>query len=152
MNLDTPIALYSTADGKVALEVRLERDSVWLRQEQMSELFGRERSVITKHLLNVFKEGELEEDSVCANFAHTAVDGKNYPSPRGGGVVVCPRRGAMAALQMLKSSLIGRGEATELFARPRGDGLGSLLGNLDQWVMEWSAPLLQRAQSGHNER
>ena len=54
MNLDTPIALYFTPDGKVALKVRLEQDSVWLRQEQMSELFGRERSVITKHLRNVF--------------------------------------------------------------------------------------------------
>ena len=100
----------------------------------MSELFGRERSVITKHLRNVFKEGELEEDSVCANLAHTAEDGKNFPSLRGCGAVVCPRRGAMAVLQALKSSLIGRGEATELFARPRDDGLGALLGNLDQLV------------------
>ncbi len=63
-----------------AVEVRLDsgRDTVWLRQEQMSELFGRERSVITKHLRNIFKEEELEADSVCANFAHTAEDGKTY--------------------------------------------------------------------------
>ncbi len=63
-----------------AVEVRLDsvRDTVWLRQEQMSELFGRERSVITKHLRNIFKEGELEAVSVCANFAHTAGDGKTY--------------------------------------------------------------------------
>lgn len=65
------ISIYQTESGSV--EVRLEQDSVWLRQEQMSQLFGRERSVITKHLRNVFAEGELEADSVCAKFAHTAV-------------------------------------------------------------------------------
>jgi len=47
-------------------------------QEQMAELFGRERSVISKHLRNVFREEELEESSVCANFARTAGDGKTY--------------------------------------------------------------------------
>jgi len=49
-----------------------------LSQAQMCELFGRERSVITKHIRNVFKEGELERNSVCAKFAHTAEDGKSY--------------------------------------------------------------------------
>ncbi|MEH6356682.1 MAG: RhuM family protein [Marinobacter sp.] len=44
----------------------------------MCDLFGRERSVITKHIRNVFQEGELERDSVCAKFAHTAEDGKTY--------------------------------------------------------------------------
>jgi hypothetical protein len=60
------------------LEVQLDQDTVWLSQEQMAELFGRERSVITKHLRNVFKEGELEETSVRAKYAHTASDGKTY--------------------------------------------------------------------------
>ena len=79
MNQSTgQIAFYQTDDGKIELKVRMEQDSVWLRQEQMSELFGRERSVITKHLRNVFAEGELGADSVCANFAHTAEDGKTY--------------------------------------------------------------------------
>ena len=78
MSQDSQITLYQTVDGKVELEVRMEQDSVWLRQEQMSDLFGRERSVITKHLRNIFVEGELEADSVCANFAHTAEDGKTY--------------------------------------------------------------------------
>lgn len=78
MSQDSQITLYQTVDGKVELEVRMEQDSVWLRQEQMSDLFGRERSVITKHLRNIFVEGELEADSVCANFAHTAADGKTY--------------------------------------------------------------------------
>ena len=59
------ITIYQTENGTV--EVRLEQDTVWLRQEQMSELFGRERSVITKHLRNVFAEGELDEESNVQN-------------------------------------------------------------------------------------
>ena len=72
------VTLYVAPDGRIRLDVRLERDTVWLTQAQMAELFGRERSVITKHISNVFKEGELYRDSVCANFAHTAEDGKTY--------------------------------------------------------------------------
>ena len=56
----------------------MEQDTVWLTQAQMAELFGRERSVITKHVGSVFRERELEAKSVCANFAHTAEDGKTY--------------------------------------------------------------------------
>lgn len=236
MSQDSQITLYQTVDGKVELEVRMEQDSVWLRQEQMSDLFGRERSVITKHLRNIFAEGELEADSVCANFAHTAEDGKTYQvrhynldvvisvgyrvksvqgtrfrqwatqrlreylvqgytlnqsrfdqnaaelqqalalirkaarSPElsaeaGSGLVEIVSRytqtflllqrydegmlaepagqsggrlpaeaEATAALQALKQSLLARGEATDLFAQPRGDGLASLLGNLEQSV------------------
>lgn len=220
------------------VEVRLDtvRDTVWLRQEQLSTLFGRERSVITKHLRNIFQEGELGEDSVCANFAHTAEDGKTYQvkhynldviisvgyrvkslqgthfrqwasrilrehltqgwtlsqtrfdqnaaelqqalalirkaarSPElsaeaGSGLVEIVSRytqtflwlqrydegmlaepagqpggrlpaesEATASLQALKQSLLARGEATDLFAQPRGDGLAALLGNLEQSV------------------
>ena len=72
------VALFEAPDGQIRLDVRLEHDTVWLSQNQMAELFGRERSVITKHINNVFKEGELDQDSVCANFAHTAEDGKTY--------------------------------------------------------------------------
>ncbi len=75
---NSQILIYQAEDGSLATEVRLLGDTVWLRQEQMSELFGRERSVITKHVRNVFKEGELDADSVCENFAHTAEDGKTY--------------------------------------------------------------------------
>jgi hypothetical protein len=57
------IVLYRAADGGPALDVRLERDTVWLTQAQMAELFGRERSVLTKHVNNVFKEGELDKES-----------------------------------------------------------------------------------------
>jgi len=64
--------------GEARVEVRLDRESVWLTQEQMSTLFNRERSVITKHIRNVFGEGELDREAVCAKFAHTAADGKTY--------------------------------------------------------------------------
>jgi prophage maintenance system killer protein len=70
------LRIYTTDEREVA--VRLEGETVWLTQAQMAGLFERERSVITKHLRNVFKEGELEETAVCANFAHTAADGKTY--------------------------------------------------------------------------
>ena len=72
------IVLYQAPDGTVELDVRLERETIWLTQKQMSELFETERSVVTKHLRNVFKTGELIRDSVSANFAHTAGDGKTY--------------------------------------------------------------------------
>ena len=71
------IIIYEPTDGG-HVTVRLEGESLWLTQEQMAELFGRERSVIAKHIRNVFREEELEEGSVCANFARTAGDGKIY--------------------------------------------------------------------------
>ena len=57
------VVLYKAPDGQVRLDVRLEQDTVWLTQAQMAELFGRERSVITKHINNVFNEGELAKKS-----------------------------------------------------------------------------------------
>ena len=64
--------------GDSELSVKTDGETVWLTQEQMCLLFGRERSVVTKHIRNVFKEGELSPESVCAKFAHTAPDGKVY--------------------------------------------------------------------------
>jgi prophage maintenance system killer protein len=78
MNGGGEVVLYEAPDGQIRLDVRLEQDTVWLTQAQMAELFGRERSVITKHVGSVFRERELEAKSVCANFAHTAEDGKTY--------------------------------------------------------------------------
>ena len=72
------LLIYDTGNGASGVTVRMDGDSVWLTQEQMAALFERERSVITKHLRNVFKDGELTEEAVCANFAHTASDGKTY--------------------------------------------------------------------------
>ncbi|GHT01070.1 toxin Fic [Bacteroidia bacterium] len=70
--------IYQAADGSPKIEVRLENETIWLTQAKIAELFCVERSVITKHVRNIFNDGELDENSVCAKFAHTATDGKNY--------------------------------------------------------------------------
>src|SRR5882724_13405150 len=72
------LLFYQAPDGRTRLEVRMEGETVWLTQAQIAELFQRERSVITKHIRNIFEEGELVETSVCANYAQTATDGKTY--------------------------------------------------------------------------
>jgi len=69
------ILLYQTVDGQTKIDVRLEEETVWLSVEQMSGLFQRERSVISKHIRNIFNEKELEEKVVCAYFAHTTQHG-----------------------------------------------------------------------------
>ena len=71
------IILYQP-DEAVRLEVRLENETVWLSIDEMSSLFGRDISVIGKHIRNIFKEEELIKDSVWAKFAYTASDGKTY--------------------------------------------------------------------------
>ena len=63
MENQSELLIYSTEDGTTRIQVRLNEDTVWLTQEQMSELFQRDRTVITKHITNVFTEGELEEES-----------------------------------------------------------------------------------------
>ncbi len=72
------IAIYQTKDKKVRLEVKLQEKTVWLTQKWIAKLFQIDRSVITKHLRNIFKSKELDKKSVCAKFAHTAKDGKVY--------------------------------------------------------------------------
>jgi prophage maintenance system killer protein len=219
-----------------AVDVRLEGETVWLSQEQITTLFGRDRTVIGRHIRNVFGEGELDRNSVCAKFAHTASDGKTYqvehfsldviisvgyrvksvegtrfrqwatrilrehltqgytvnkqrleanarelesalvlvrrlaaqpdlgadagrgladivsryaqtflllqrydegllgePPTQPGGSLPTPAE-ARTALFALKAELVGRGEATDLFAQERDGGLESLLGNLDQSI------------------
>ena len=61
------VVLYEAPDGEVRVDVRLDHETVWLTQEQMGQLFGRERSVITKHVGNVFREGELDQESNVQN-------------------------------------------------------------------------------------
>ncbi len=73
-NNGSSIVLYTTDDGNTQLEVKLEKDTVWLTQNQMAELFGRDRTVITRHRRNIFKEGELDENITCAKFAHMVTD------------------------------------------------------------------------------
>ena len=76
-NENNEIVLYQP-DDTLKLEVRLENDTVWLTQQQIADLFGTKRPAITKHLSNIFKSGELDEDSVCSILEHTAADGKIY--------------------------------------------------------------------------
>jgi prophage maintenance system killer protein len=230
------LAIYQTANG--AYEVRVQGQSVWLNQEQISTLFGRERSVVTKHLRNVFSEGELEEKSnvqilhiagsdkpvkfysldviISVGYRVKSVEGTRFrqwathilrehltrgytinqerfeanakelesaltlvrrlaaqadldayagrglvdivsrytqtflllqrydegllaePVVQDGGVLPSTEQ-ARASLQQLKNRLFDRGEATDLFAKERDDGLQSLLGNLDQSVFGESA-------------
>ncbi|HMV43904.1 MAG TPA: virulence RhuM family protein [Leptospiraceae bacterium] len=80
MSTPSEIILFKTADEKVSIQVIMEDETVWLTQEQISQLFERDRSVITKHIGKIFREGELDERVVCANFAlttpHGAIEGK----------------------------------------------------------------------------
>ena len=72
------IILYQTEDGKSRIEVTLCNDTVWLTADQMAELFQRNKSTISRHIKNVFEDGELNPDSVVAFFATTAADNKKY--------------------------------------------------------------------------
>lgn len=227
------VLLFETQDGQVNLEVRLQKDTVWLSTEQMSKLFERERSVLTKHINNVFKEAELEQTGNVQNLhiaysdkpikfysldviisvgyrvksargvlfrkwatqtlkqhlvqgytlnqqrfednaqtlekalelVRKAAQSPELNTDAGRGLVEIVSRytqtflwlqrydegllsdpdgqvgGQLATvgeatykLQHLKESLIAKGEATALFAQPRGDGLAAILGNLNQSV------------------
>lgn len=77
-NTFTEFLLYKTPNNKVKVEIFLRDENIWLTQEKIAALFGVDRSVITKHLKNIFETAELKEETVCAKFAHTATDGKNY--------------------------------------------------------------------------
>lgn len=67
--------LFRTATGKVNIDVYYFNETLWLSQKLIAELFQKDRSVISKHLKNIFKEGESNEEVVCANFAHTTQHG-----------------------------------------------------------------------------
>lgn len=232
--MNSEIVIYQSDSGSIS--VKLERETVWLSLQQMAELFARDKSVISRHLRNVFAEGELERAAVVAKNATTAADGKTYQveffnldavlsvgyrvnskqgtrfrqwasqvlkqhltqgytlnrerfeanareleaalellrktarapeldSEGGRGLVEIVSRytqtflwlqrydegllsepagspggelpslaSARQHLQELKAQLMARGEASELFARERGEGLAALLGNLQQSV------------------
>lgn len=225
------VVIYESASGQIAVTV--EHDSVWLRQEQLAELFGRDRTVIGRHIRNVFAEGELERESnvqnlhiagsdkpvafynldvvislgyrvksregtrfrqwanqilkqhltrgftlnrerfeanareleaalelvrktargpelgldggrglveIVSRYTQTFLWLQRYDEglltepPGSPGGQLPTERQARASLTELKAQLMSRGEATDLFARERGDGLGALLGNLEQSV------------------
>ena len=75
---DNQIIIYKTEDGVTKIDVRLENETVWLSLDQIADLFQRDKSTISRHIKNVFEEGELQKDAVVANFATTATDGKTY--------------------------------------------------------------------------
>ncbi len=78
MNRKTKLVIFRASDKNIKLDVNIEDDTVWLSLEQMSELFERNKSTISRHIKNIFLEDELLQDSVVANFATTANDGKIY--------------------------------------------------------------------------
>jgi len=73
--MNKKVELYRSSDSMVAVKVTFDRETVWLSQEQMAQLFERDRTVISRHILNVFKEGELDEKLVSAKYAHTTPHG-----------------------------------------------------------------------------
>ena len=75
---ENKIAFYESPDGSVNIEVLYADENVWLPQKKIAELFNVDRTVVTKHLKNIFTDQELDEHLVCAKFAHTAEDGKTY--------------------------------------------------------------------------
>lgn len=75
---NTEFFMYTTDNGVVKIEVTMDNETVWLSLNQMCELFQRDKSVISRHINNIFNEGELERNAVVANFATTASDGKVY--------------------------------------------------------------------------
>lgn len=79
-NKNNEIIIYQSEDGQTQVDVRMENETVWLTQAQMAELFQKDRTAIGRHIANVFKEGELNPEEVCAKFAHTtrhgAIEGK----------------------------------------------------------------------------
>ena len=74
MDLNDKIVIYRTADGQTTVDVRMDGDTVWLSQAQMAELFQKDRTVIRRHINNIYKEHELERKTTCANFAHMGKD------------------------------------------------------------------------------
>ncbi len=78
MDKKAELVIFEAQNSDVKLEVNIENETVWLSLDQMSELFERDKSTISRHIKNIFKDGELSQNSVVANFATTASDGKIY--------------------------------------------------------------------------
>lgn len=76
--MNSEIVMYQTEDGLTKIEAAFDNDTVWLSIDQMAELFQRDKSTISRHIKNIFNEGELMRNSVVANFATTAAAGKTY--------------------------------------------------------------------------
>ena len=75
---DKSIVVYQSEDNTLQLNVQVKGDTVWLTQQQIAELFGVKQPAVSKHLSNIFRDGELEKDSVHSILEYTATDGKVY--------------------------------------------------------------------------
>ena len=75
---NTELIIYQTEDGQTKIDVHMENETVWLSLDKMADLFQRDKSTISRHIKNIFEEGELTREAVVANFATTATDGKTY--------------------------------------------------------------------------
>ena len=78
MPKDIQFILYNLPEKEGKVQVIIRDETLWGTQKAMAQLFGVDRTVVSKHLKNIFESSELQQDSVCANFAHTAEDGKIY--------------------------------------------------------------------------
>jgi len=138
------IIIYQSEDGHPSIDVHLKDETVWLTQKQISSLFETERSVVTKHINNVFRTGELARNSVCAKFAHTAGDGKvyqiifyNLDMIIAVGYRVNAKRGTQFriwATSVLKDHLV-RGYSLEhgaYFGQERNESLAGIIGAVQQ--------------------
>lgn len=74
--MNNPIEIYRSQDGSIQLNVKLENETVWLTQSQMAELFNVDRTSIVRHIRNIYKSEELEENSTCAKNAHVRIEGQ----------------------------------------------------------------------------
>ena len=74
IDLNNEIVIYQSEDGKTQLDVKLEGETVWLTQTQMSELFQTDRTVINRHTRNIYKRVELEEEATCAKNAQVRIE------------------------------------------------------------------------------
>ncbi len=80
IDLNNEIVIYQSEDGKTQLDVKLEGETVWLTQTQMSELFQTDRTIINRHIRNIYKSGELEEEATCAKKAQVRIEGNHTVS------------------------------------------------------------------------
>ena len=76
--MDSQFLIYQNQEGDVRIDVRFQDETIWLSQAEMSVLFSKDKRTISEHISNIFKEGELDENSVIWNFRTTATDGKEY--------------------------------------------------------------------------
>lgn len=76
--IDSQFLIYQNQEGDVKIDVRFQDETIWLSQAEMSVLFSKDKRTISEHISNIFKEGELDENSVIRNFRTTTTDGKEY--------------------------------------------------------------------------